>query len=88
VYQHLDECLLALRAFVNDFVRAQTLYVRAMLDRGLKEKASSAVGFAFDGEFSVVSGWENMSENAAHVVTDIWKGIGDRLGIQLRYVLA
>ncbi|KAI0031012.1 hypothetical protein K488DRAFT_87217 [Vararia minispora EC-137] len=83
VYQHLDECLTALRTYVENFIHAQTLYVREMLDWGASEKTAASFGFAFNGEFSIVAGWDIKSDNTAGLVMDIWKGIESRLGVQL-----
>lgn len=87
VFLNLKECLLAMRVYTEDFLRAHTLFIRTMLDRGLEGKATTPCGFAFDGQFSIVANWPVRSQKTERLVTEIWQSIEQGLKLKLMYVL-
>ncbi|VDB87194.1 unnamed protein product [Peniophora sp. CBMAI 1063] len=83
IFQNLKDCLLAMRLYTEDFLRAHTLYIRTMLDRGAEDKATAPCGFAFDGQFSMVANWSIRSHKTERLVTDIWDTLESDLKLKL-----
>lgn len=86
IFQNLAECLLAMRIYTEDFLRAHTLYIRTMLDRGAEDKATTPCGFAFDGQFSIVANWSIRSHKTERLVREIWQTIERGLKLNLTCV--
>ena len=83
VFQNMKDCLIAMRLYTEDFLRAHTLYIRTMLDRGTEDKATAPCGFAFDGEFSIVANWAIRSHKTERLVSEIWESIERGLKLKL-----